>query len=224
MLGVASALGSRGAGAGEPAPPAPPAPPAKYTPYVDRGNAVPAPYIYGQPGFTATLRADAPTVLEASLGFGVGISSRVWVDGSLGTLKLTPGLGYHSLQLGPNALLVDTPAFELDVTTHVSFAAGDGRPVEQVEPGVFLVARAAHEVRLDTGIFFDANPGPVSTFGLRVPVNVALQITPHVFTIVTTGVNVGAFADTARTTAIPAGLTLGWGIGSGGRRGRWASP
>jgi hypothetical protein len=212
-LGASSGLDPRVAGAFEPAAPPPLAP---YTPYVDRGNAVPAPYAYGQPGVTATLRAGTPTVLEGSVGFGVGLTSRLWADGSLGTLKMMPTWGFHSLQIGPNALLVDTPAFELDVTTHVSFAADDGRPVEQIEPGIFAVAHAAHALRLDTGLFVDVNPGPATTTGLRVPVALAFQITPHVYAIVNSGVTVGSFADTAGTTAIPLGLTLGWGDRFGG--------
>ncbi len=185
--------------------------PARYTPYVDRGNAVPAPFAYGQPGITVTLRGDKPTVVEGSLGFAVGITSRVWVDGSLGTLKVAPELHYHSVQVGPNAVLVDTPAFELDATLHVTFASDGGRPVEQIEPGVFAIARAAHRVRVDTGVFFDGNPGADTTFGLKVPVTVTLQLTAHTFASVSTGVTVGGFADAAGTTAIPAGVTLGWG-------------
>jgi hypothetical protein len=202
------ALESPAAGAGEPAAPAPPA---RYTPYVDRGNAVPAPFAYVQPGITATLRAGAPTLMEASLGFAVGLTSHVWVDGSVGTLKMAPSLGFHSLQIGPNALLASTSDFELCATTHVSFAADDGRLVEQIEPGLFWVARAAHTLRIDTGIFVDANPGPNTTIGLRLPMTVTFQLTSHVFAAVNTGMTVGSFADTAGTTAIPAGVSFGWG-------------
>jgi hypothetical protein len=207
MLGVALGVASVRAAADEP--PAP-APPARYTPYVERGNAVPAPYAYVQPGFTATLRAGEPTVLEAGLGYALGLTSRLWVDGSVGTLETTPTLGFHSLQIGPNALLVDTPAFELIASAHVSFLADDGRPVEQIEPGLLSVERVAH-LRFDTGLYFDANPGSTATFGLKAPVSVAFQITPHVFAAVNTGLTVGSFADGAGTTAIPVGLTLGWG-------------
>jgi hypothetical protein len=200
-----SALDARAAGADEPVAPA------RYTPYVDRGNAVPAPFAYVQPGITATLRAAKPAVMEASLGFAAGLTSRVWVDGSLGTLAMTPGVGYHSFQIGPNAMLVDTPAFELAATTHVSFGAADGRLVEQIEPGLFWVARAAHKLRLDAGLFVDANPGPTATFGLRVPVTFSFQLTTRVFAAVNTGMTVGSFADTRGTTAIPVGVAFGWG-------------
>ncbi len=204
-VSAASALDSRAAGADEPAAPA------RYTPYVDRGNAVPAPFAYVQPGITATLRAGRPAVMEASLGFAAGLTSRLWVDGALGTLKMTPDLGYHSFQIGPNAMLVDTPAFELAATTHVSFAADDGRLVEQIEPGLFWVARAAHKLRLDAGLFVDANPGATATFGLRVPLSFSFQLTTRVFASVSTGMTVGSFADTRGTTAIPLGVALGWG-------------
>jgi hypothetical protein len=213
VLGATCARDSRADGGAEPA-----APPARYTPYIERGNAVPAPYAYAAPAFTATVRAGKPTVLEAGLGGGLGLTSHLWLDGSLGTLKMTPTLGYHSFQIGPNALLVDTPAFELDATFHVSFPADDGRPVEQLEPGLLSVVHLA-QLRLDTGLYIDANPGPTTTFGLKVPVSVAFQLTSHVFGVVNTGVTVGSFDDTAGTTAIPVGLTLGWGdrIGRGAR-------
>ncbi len=189
----------------------PPAPPPAYTPYVDCGNAVPAPYAYAQPAFAATLRGGATAVLEGSLGFGLGLTSRVFVDGTLGTLQMAPALGYHSLQIGPDLLLVDTPTLELLATTHVSLGASDGRPVEQVEPGVQAVVRVPHQLRVDAGLYVDANPGPALTFGLRVPLSFAFQLSSHVYASVNTGVNVGSFADNAGTTAIPAGVSLGWG-------------
>jgi hypothetical protein len=213
-LGAASALASRGAGAEEPTPPVPLTP---YTPYVDRGNAVPAPFGYIQPGLAATLRPGAPTLWEASVAYGIGLTSHVWLDGAVGTLKLAPGLSFHSFQIGPNLLLVDNSAFELAATTHVTFGAYDGRPVEQIEPGLFWVVRAAHELRLDTGVFVDANPGPIFTLGLKVPVSLAFQLTRHVYAAVNTGLNVGSFADTVGTTAIPVGMTFGWGERLGAR-------
>jgi hypothetical protein len=194
--------------------------PAPYTPYVDRGQSVPAPYAYAAPGLTATLRPGKPTLLEASLAGGVGLTSHLWLDGTLGTIALTPRLSYHSLQIGPSALLVDTPAFELDVTTHVTIGAEDGRPVEQIEPGVFSVIHVGHALRLDTGFYVDANPGPTLTFGLRLPVSVAFQLGTHAYAVVNTGATVGNLEDTMGTTAIPVGLTLGWGD----RIGRGAHP
>jgi hypothetical protein len=208
VLAVAGTLGTRPTGAEVQAAPASPP---RYTPYVDRGNALPAPYAYGQPGIAATLQPGKPALIEGSLGFGVGLTSHVFVDGSVGTLAMAPGVGFHSLQIGPNLLLVDTPPFELVATTHVSLFANDGRPVEQIEPGLLAVVRSAHQLRLDAGLYVDANPGPTPTFGLRVPLSVAFQLSSHVYAAVTTGVTVGSFADNAGTTAIPAGLTLGWG-------------
>jgi hypothetical protein len=207
-LGATSAGEALAESAAEPAAPTAPPP---YTPYVDRGQSVPAPFAYVEPGLTVTTREGKPTALEGSISGGLGLTSHLWLDGTLGTLKLTPSLGYHSFQIGPNALLVDTPAFELDVTTHVTFGAEDGRPVEQIEPGVFSVVHVGHALRLDTGLFIDANPGPTTTFGMRVPVSVAFQLTTHAYASINTGVTVGDFADTACTTAIPLGLTLGWG-------------
>lgn len=186
-------------------------PPGRYTPYIERGNAVPAPFAYAQPGVIATLRPGAPTLVEGSVGFGVGLTSRVWLDGAIGTLAMAPRVGFHSLQIGPNALLVDIPAFELAATAHVSFAAVDGRPVEQVEPGLMAVVRPGPPLRVDAGLYVDGNPGPVTTFGLRVPLSLTLQITPHVYAAINSGVTVATFADLAGTTAIPVGLTLGWG-------------
>jgi hypothetical protein len=66
------------------------------------------------------------------------------------------------------------------------------------------------KLRIDSGLFFDVNPGPTTTFGLRVPANLGFQITEHVYAAVTSGVTVSNFADAAGSTAIPAGLTFGW--------------
>jgi hypothetical protein len=214
-VGAVSTLEARVA-AGEPTGPPPPAPgrppaPAPYTPYVDRGNAVPAPFAYAQPGFTATWREHKPTLLEGNLAFALGLASSVWIDGSVGTLTMAPRLRFHSVQVGPNVVLVTTAAFELDLATHVTFASAGGRPVEQIEPGVFAIARAAHRVRLDTGVFVDANPGAAAAFGLRVPASVTLQLGAHTFASVNTGVTVASFSDLGGTTAIPMGATFGWG-------------
>jgi hypothetical protein len=182
----------------------------KYTPYVDRGQSLPAPYVYGALSWSAIVRPGQPTQLEESLGGGVGITSTFWIDGSVGTLRVLPALVFHSAQIGPNVLLVDTTAFELEGTLHVSFVADDGRPVEQVEPGLYGVLRAGHRLRVDAGLFLDASPGPTATFGLRFPLDLAFQITTHVHAVVNTGVTTASFADARGTTAIPLGVTLGW--------------
>lgn len=181
-----------------------------YTPFVDRGMSLPAPFAYGVLGMTSTARAGEAMLLESTLGAGAGLSSRVWIDASAGTLQLAPGVGYHSPQVGLNALLVDTPAFELDATTHVTFASAGGDPVEQVEPGLFTVIHVAHKLRIDGGLYLNVSPGEEVTAGMRAPVAAGFQIGRKVYAQVTSGVTVSNFADARNTAAVPLGLTLGW--------------
>jgi len=206
----AGAALARAAGAAEEGRGAPAPPPRKYTLYVDRGMSLPAPYVYGTLGFTGTARTGSAAQLEGSLGGGIGLTKRLWIDGSSGALRVAPELVFHSAQLGVSAQLVDTPAFELDATTHVAFAAEDKRPIEQVEPGLFAVVHVPHELRFDAGLYLDVNPGAEGLLGARMPVGLSFQIVPKVHATLNTGVTVGSFADPRGTTAIPAGLTLGW--------------
>ena len=195
----------------KPGPPAPkPAVPHRYRPYIDRGNAIPAPYALGTLGLGTNVHVGAPTQAELSLGFAVGLTSRIWLDGSVGTLRVAPSLVFHSAQIGPNALLVDTPAFELDAMVHVSAPSDNGRPVEQIEPGLYTVIHLDNVLRVDTSLGVDVNPGPTVTSGFRVATALAFQVTEHVYAAVNTGVTLANFADPRETTAIPAGLTLGW--------------
>jgi hypothetical protein len=194
----------------EPAPKQAPPPPRTYRPYVDRGNAIPAPYALGTLGLGNNVHIGSPTQAEFSLGFAAGLTPRIWVDGSIGTLRWAPSLVFHSAQIGLNALLVDAPSFELDAMVHVSGPADDGRYVEQIEPGLYAVAHVAHALRVDVNPAFDVNPGPRTTYGLRVPTAFSFQLGEHVYASVTTGVTVGSFADAGATTAIPAGLGFGW--------------
>jgi hypothetical protein len=182
----------------------------KYRPYVDRSANLPRPYAYGTLGLGTNVHIGLPPQDELNIGFGVGLTPRVWLDGALGTLRVAPSLVFHSAQLGPNLLIVDTPAFELDATMHLSAPADDGRPIEQIEPGIFTVAHAGHALRVDTGLFLDINPGPTSTVGFRLPAAFAFQLGEKFYASVNTGVGTGSFADAGQTTAIPAGLTLGW--------------
>lgn len=213
VVGAALALAA-GASAGEG-----PAPPPRYTPFVDRSMYLPAPFAYATLGSTGTLRGGDAAMVDGAVGGGVGLSSRVWIDGSVGTFQMAPRAGYHSPQIGLSALLLDTPAFELDVTTHVAFAAADGRPVEQIEPGFFAVVHVAHKLRLDGGVYLDVNPGPTPSLGGRAPLSLGFQITEKVHGQLNSGVTVGDFADPGGTTAVPLGLSLGWIDRLGGPRG-----
>jgi hypothetical protein len=156
---------------------------------------------------------------ETSVGLGAGLTPHLWVDGSPGTFKMAPKPGWHSPQIGLNALLLDTPALELDAALHITFVAEDGRPVEQIEPGASAVVHLAHRLRVDGSLFLDVNPGPTTTLGLRIPLSGAFQITDHVYAAMNTGLTIGDFGDLAGTTAIPAGMTFGWGDRLGGRTG-----
>ena len=189
-------------------PPPPPAP--RYTPYVDRGISVPWPYAYGTLGTSSTMREGQRTVVDGSLGAGVGLTKRIWVDGSPGTLQMTPEVGYHSPQIAVSAQLLDTPAFELGATTRVTFVSEDGRTVEQIEPGLFSVLRVAHKLRIDNALYVGINPGERTTVGVRSPLNIGFQITARVHAVVNTGVKISDLGDVRCTTAIPMGLSLGW--------------
>ena len=102
-------------------------------------------------------------------------------------------------------LLVDTPAFELDGWCSVSAPSDNGRPVEQIEPGLYAVAHLDHALRVDTSLAFDVDPGPTMTFDLRVPAALAFQLTEHLYASVSTGVTLGSVADARESTAIPGG-------------------
>lgn len=171
---------------------------------------LPAPYAYGTLGLAAIARSGRPTQIEWSLGGGVGLTSRLWIDGSIGTVRLAPGLVFHSAQIGPNVLIVDTRPFELSGTVHVSAPADDGRPIEQIEPGFFAVARIDHTLRLDAGLYLDVNPGPTTTVGFRLPLALAFQLSRYTWAAVSTGATTTAFSQAGETTAVPAGITVGW--------------
>lgn len=171
---------------------------------------LPSPYAYGALGVTSTARGGEATVLEGSFSAGAGLTSRIWIDASAGTLQFAPGVGYHSPQIGLNALLVDTPAFELDAAAHVTFASAGGEPVEQIEPGLFSVIHVAHKLRIDAGLYLDVNPGTKLTAGVRAPISAGVQIVQKVYAQLNSGVTVSDFLDSRNTTAVPLGLTLGW--------------
>jgi hypothetical protein len=208
-VALAGALVAAPALAAEPAS-KPPSRPHRYRPYVDRGNAIPAPYALGALTLGANVHMGVPTQAELSLGYGVGVTQRIWLDGSVGTLRAAPSLVFHSAQVGPNLLVVDTPEFELDAMVHVSGPSDDGRIVEQIEPGLYTVAHVAHALRVDTALYFDVNPGPSWTFGLRLPTAFSFQLVEKVYATVNSGVTVNNVADPRESTAIPIGLSLGW--------------
>lgn len=185
-------------------------PPSSYKRYIDLGASLPAPLAYGSLGITSTAKVGAPTSLESSVSGAVGLSSSVWLDGSSGSFKLAPELGYHSPSLGLNTMLVEASAVDLYATAHVIFVSEDHRPVEQVEPGLGTVLRLANKLRVDGGLYLAVNPGPTTTFGVRVPAAVGFQITDHVYAALNSGVSVSNLADTRGTTAIPMGVTFGW--------------
>jgi hypothetical protein len=193
------------------APPPKQAPPQvrRYHPYVERGNSVPAPYALAALGLGTNMHAGLPTQAELSLSFAVGLTPSLWLDGSLGTLRVAPSLVFHSAQIGPNVLIVDTPQFELDGMVHLTGPSDDGRLVEQIEPALYAVAHFG-PTRLDATLAFDVNPGPKVTYGARLPAAVSFQITDHVYGSVSSGVTTSNLGNPGETTAIPAGISLGW--------------
>jgi hypothetical protein len=199
---------------------APAAAPPRYTPFVERGMAVPAPYTYGTLGWSAISKRGRPTQVEGSIGGGIGLSPRVWLDGTMGVVRVAPEGLFHSPLVGLGARLFDSPGLEVDAALHVGFASEDKRPVEIVEPGVFAVGRVGHALRFDGGLYLQVNPGSPNlptTLGMRAPAAAAFQIVEKVYAQVTTGATVGSFAD-ASTVAVPLGVTVGWSdhVGSSG--------
>lgn len=183
--------------------------PPRYTPFVDRGAALTAPWAYGTLGWAATAQRRTRTELEGNVGGGVGLTSRLWIDGSVGVLRIAPDTGYHSPVIGLGVLILDRPGVEIDAALHVGFASADRRPVELVEPGLFGVARVAHKLRFDGGVYVGIHPGGTELVGLRVPASVAFQITERIHAVIGSGVTVDDLRSAA-TAAIPLGLTLGF--------------
>lgn len=174
------------------------------TPYVDRGRMLGA----GQ-GFL-TMSASAGSTLDASMGGGIGITDRVSLEGSFGTLALSPRARYHSPQAGLWLGIVDTPPFELDATTHVTFGLVGEEFIKTFEPGAQAVFRMGHALRFDLGAYLPMTPN--GRVGLRIPAALAAQLNNWIHASVSTGISFEDMHDAHRTASIPLGITLGCSV------------
>jgi hypothetical protein len=203
--------------AATPAQTAAPAPPALIaphvpllTPYADRGML----YGPGQAGLSlGVLGSNRPmqgSRASMSLGIGVGLTDRITLDGSLGTLSFAPGLRYSHPQVGIWFGLVDRPALEIDATAHVVFGLGNEKVLHAVEPGALAILRLGDRVRIDTGAYVPVSMEDGGPTGLRVPINLAIQLGRYLHVAVSSGVTLTRVADGRPT--IPLGVTIGGSI------------
>jgi hypothetical protein len=123
-------------------------------PYVNRGM------LYGpaQAGLSFTFRGNTAPVDgisgDASLNAAVGLTSRLTLDGSLGTLSLEKTVRYRDPKLGLWFGLVDTTPVELDLTAGVTFGVPRDESVLHVfEPGAVAIFRLGSDARIDAAVY-----------------------------------------------------------------------
>jgi hypothetical protein len=211
-------------------PPLPPGETAKppvqpITPYVDRG------LLYGpaQGGITVGLSANTAPIdgsyADTSLDVALGLTPHLTLDGSLGTLSISPGGRYRGPRAGVWIGLVDTPPLELDAAAHIAFGVGDESVFHELEPGGVAVFRIADAVRIDVGAYLPMSPdwksrrgtsglGTPFVTGLRAPISVAVQITPYLHAAVSSGVTLPNLAE--GRVIVPFGVSLGATLPLGG--------
>ncbi|APR80046.1 Hypothetical protein A7982_05393 [Minicystis rosea] len=188
------------------------------SPYVDRGILLDA----GQARTTFELGASTTPIhcstLDASLGMSLGLTDRLTVDGSLGTISLMPDARYRDPQLGMTLGLVKSDPLELDLSTRVSFGFGNAPTVAAVEPGAVAVMRMGHVLRFDAGAYMPIGRGENAKISMRVPVSLAVQLGPFFHASVSSGVNMPDLRDPQGTAKIPLGFAVGATapLGSGG--------
>ena len=187
-------------------------------PYVDRGLL----YLPGQAGFTLRLRTSPDTwdgaAADVTLGLAAGITPRLTLDTSLGTLAIGPRVFYNRPNVGLWYGLVDTPPFELDATTHLGIDVGGANVFSQVEPGMVAILRAEDDVRLDVGAYFPVPLDGVRSVGFRMPIRLAAQLDEHVHVAVDSGLDYQSLGAQADRTSIPLGFSVGctFPLGEGG--------
>jgi hypothetical protein len=168
----------------------------------------------GQAGLTLGVSGNTRPIqgsrADLTLGVGVGIADRVTFDASLGTLSLAPTVRYAHPQLGVWFGIVDRPAVEVDVTTHLTFGFGDERALHEVEPGALAILRLSDRVRIDAGAYVPVSTERSSDAGLRAPVAVAVQIDPYLHVALSSGVTIPRLVE-GRVT-VPLGLSIGCSV------------
>jgi len=188
-------------------------------PYVDRGML----YGAGQGGFSIRLRAATDTydgmAADAALNLAFGLTSHLTFETSLGTMALAPRIRYRSPNVGLWYGLVDTPSFELDMTTHLGINVDGRSAFSQVEPGFVAILRAEDAVRVDVGAYVPVPlDGGARGVGFRMPLTIAAQITPDVHFAVGSGLTFESLGVGADRTSVPLELSLGctMPLGEGG--------
>jgi hypothetical protein len=146
-------------------------------------------------------------VVETSLGVGLGITDRLSIDGSLGTIGVAPGVRYSGPQLGAWVGIVDTPPLEIDVTTHVTLGLAGEHALAKYEPGAVAVLRPG-PLRIDVSGYLPVTmDGGV---GLRAPVMLAVQLGAYLHAAATSGVTLSKIGD--GSAALPLTLALGCSV------------
>jgi hypothetical protein len=193
-----------------------PAEPPPITPYVSRGM------LFGpaQGGLGFSFQMNTSPIehsrADASVSLAVGLSSRVTLDGSLGTISAETVARYHDPRLGVWVGLVDTEPVEVDVTAGATFGTGLEPPLRAFEPGAAAVFRIGGDARIDASAYLPLSMDGTHVVGLRVPAQLALQLTHDLHFAASTGVTMGDLSSGVVT--VPLGVMVGYTVplGSGG--------
>jgi hypothetical protein len=187
------------------------------SPYVERGLLLGPGQAFTTFGLSGSTLPIAGSSVDASISAGFGLTKHLSIDGSFGTLSLSPAARYHSPSVGILWGLVDTESLEVDATTHVTFGVAGESTVTSVEPGVAGVLRLGNTLRLDAATYL-----PVATealhVGVRIPLDVSFGLGENVHAVVSTGAELTDMFDLRVPVTIPLGFSLGMTapMGSGG--------
>lgn len=203
-----------------PASPAESEPPAEpsFTPYVDRTIPIPPGYFLFSLNLNAA-RSEPPrprSTFGAGLGFGTGIVDGLTADAAVGPLELAPDIRLQDLRLGLLYDLVDTYPFELEPTVHVTVNPWGEHWLSRIEPGVVMAFRAAHAVRLDTGLYLPISIEKKTAIGLSIPARAVFQLTQHIHMAVSSGASLPDLNGAFRSATIPLGVAAGYSAMLGG--------
>jgi hypothetical protein len=188
-----------------------------FTPYVDRDMSIGPGSLYWMLSFSGT-RAEAParSSFGVNMGVGTGIVERLWAEAYLGTLALAPEARWSEPRVGLLYQIANTYPFEIDTAAYVTFDLWRGRVVERVDPGVILVFRSGHRVRLDTGAYIPLSFDKKIALGLNIPARLIVQLAPPVHVGMTTGASFPDLAYFGRSATVPLGLLAGYSAPLGG--------
>lgn len=195
------ALSSSVAGAG----PLDPVP----TPFVARGLLMGKGQAYAAFAVSGSTVPISDSTLDTSVSVGVGLTDRISLDGSLGTLTLAPRVLFRSPNVGLWVGIVDTPRFELDATARVTFGIGQSQAISGVEPGAVGIFRFGKALRVDTAVYVPVSPGDTTTVGTRFPVSVGVQLGRYFHVALSSGVTIEDLRKASSSFVLPLGLSIG---------------